>query len=252
MRSPFRRALAVGLLVFVLAPSAHALFGFIDPTAPIRIAILARIAVIAGQIYRVCDQIAGFTREIQKRQEEMFPREALREIGSVFQHRAEHPARVRGAGPPVDADGRRRPLPALAAARGRVPARRVGGAVGPLGRRRRVRSRRPARLEQQPPLPQRGLDAGGQRLVAGHGVEPGEAGPGRHRRQRGLEPSAHRRGHVAGAPAVGGAEQAGRRAARRRPGRPRRRALPGSARPLARHGPSAAVRASGRRQAAAS
>ena len=85
MRSPFRRALAVGLLIFVLAPSAHALFGFIDPTAPIRIAILARIAVIAGQIYRVCDQIAGFTREIQKRQEEMFPREALREIGSVFQ-----------------------------------------------------------------------------------------------------------------------------------------------------------------------
>ncbi len=85
MRSPFKRVLAVGLLGVVLAPSAHGLFGFIDPTAPIRIAILARIAVITGQIYRVCDQISRFTREIQKRQEEMFPKEALREIGSVFQ-----------------------------------------------------------------------------------------------------------------------------------------------------------------------
>ena len=66
MRTPFRRALAVGMLVVVLAPSAHALFGFIDPTAPIRIEILAQIAVIAGQIYRGCDQIAGFTREIQR------------------------------------------------------------------------------------------------------------------------------------------------------------------------------------------
>jgi hypothetical protein len=83
MRLPLRRALAVGLLVLVVAESAQALI--IDPTIPIRIALLVRIAAISAEIYKVCGQISQFTREIQSRQEEMFPREALQQIGSVFQ-----------------------------------------------------------------------------------------------------------------------------------------------------------------------
>jgi len=82
MRSPFRRALAVGLVVAVLAPTARA---YIDPTIPIRIALLVKIAAISAEIYRVCGRISDFTRDIKERQEQMFPREALQQLGSVFQ-----------------------------------------------------------------------------------------------------------------------------------------------------------------------
>jgi hypothetical protein len=77
-----RRWVALVLLVVLAAPRAHAV---LDPTAPVRIAILLRIAAITAEIHKVADAISRATRAIQERQEELFPREALREIGSVFQ-----------------------------------------------------------------------------------------------------------------------------------------------------------------------
>lgn len=72
---------AAALLTFS-APSAHAI---LDPTGPVRIAILLRIAAVMVEIDRAADAIARATRAIKERQEELFPREALEEIGSVFQ-----------------------------------------------------------------------------------------------------------------------------------------------------------------------
>lgn len=66
------------------APTAHAV-GFLDPTSAVRVAILARIATITTRIHALTDAIARATREIQERQEVMFPREALDTLGSVFQ-----------------------------------------------------------------------------------------------------------------------------------------------------------------------
>ncbi len=87
-RSRLRRrsqALAVSLaLSLVSTPVAHAA-GFFDPTAALRVAILARIATITGRIHAVCDAIAHATRSIQERQEVMFPLESLGKLGSVFQ-----------------------------------------------------------------------------------------------------------------------------------------------------------------------
>lgn len=73
---------ALALLLALAAPRAHAI---LDPTAPIRIAILARIAAITAEIHKAADAISRATRALQQRQEELFPREALREIDSVFQ-----------------------------------------------------------------------------------------------------------------------------------------------------------------------
>jgi hypothetical protein len=82
----YRRALALSLVgaCALAAPQAQALDIF-DPTGPLRVAILARIATITARIYAVCDSIARATRSIQERQELMFPRESLDKIGSVFQ-----------------------------------------------------------------------------------------------------------------------------------------------------------------------
>ncbi len=77
-----RRWLACITLAVLVAPRAHAI---LDPTAPVRIAMLLRIAAITVEIHKVADAISRATRAIQERQEELFPREALREIGSVFQ-----------------------------------------------------------------------------------------------------------------------------------------------------------------------
>ncbi len=77
-----RRTAALVALLVLVAPPAHAL---LDPTGPIRVAILARIAAITLEIHKTADAISRATRAIQQRQEELFPREALREIGSVFQ-----------------------------------------------------------------------------------------------------------------------------------------------------------------------
>lgn len=71
-------------LTLTTVPTVHAL-GFIDPTAALRVAILARIATIATRIHALTDAIARATRAIQERQEVMFPRAALDKIGSVFQ-----------------------------------------------------------------------------------------------------------------------------------------------------------------------
>lgn len=78
----YRRALALAALLTLSAPSAHAI---LDPTGPVRIAILLRIAAVMAEINRAADAIARATRSIKERQEELFPREALEEIGSVFQ-----------------------------------------------------------------------------------------------------------------------------------------------------------------------
>lgn len=82
-----RRTLTTAALVTTLAvPQAHAFeFTFIDPTAALRVAILARIATITTRIHSLTDAIARATASIQERQELMFPREALDKIGSVFQ-----------------------------------------------------------------------------------------------------------------------------------------------------------------------
>lgn len=78
------RALAFVVTLALTAPTVHAV-GFLDPTAALRVAILARIATIATRIHALTDSIARATREIQERQQVMFPREALDTIGSVFQ-----------------------------------------------------------------------------------------------------------------------------------------------------------------------
>lgn len=77
-----RRAVALGVVLSLVAPSAYALF---DPTAALRLAALLRIASIAVQIHHTAEAIASATRSIRERQEAMFPSEALRTIGSVFQ-----------------------------------------------------------------------------------------------------------------------------------------------------------------------
>jgi hypothetical protein len=77
-------AVALTASLTLAAPQAHALDIF-DPTGPLRVAILARIATITARIYAVCDSIAKATRSIQERQELMFPKESLDKIGSVFQ-----------------------------------------------------------------------------------------------------------------------------------------------------------------------
>jgi hypothetical protein len=79
-----RRLAALGLAVALAAPRAHAL-DLLDPTGPLRVALLVRIAAVAARIHAVCDSIARATRSIQDRQELMFPRESLEKIGSVFQ-----------------------------------------------------------------------------------------------------------------------------------------------------------------------
>ena len=79
-----RRVLALGLTCALAAPQAHAL-SFFDPTAALRVALLARIATITGRILALCDDIARASTSIQERQELMFPVESLEKIGSVFQ-----------------------------------------------------------------------------------------------------------------------------------------------------------------------
>ncbi len=80
----FRNAVAGAIALTTITTPAHALDLF-DPTGPLRVAILARIATIAGRIYALCDSIAQATRSIQERQELMFPLASLDQIGSVFQ-----------------------------------------------------------------------------------------------------------------------------------------------------------------------
>lgn len=80
----FRNTVAGAIALTTIATPAHALDLF-DPTGPLRVAILARIATIAGRIYSACDSIAKATRSIQERQEVMFPLDSLDQIGSVFQ-----------------------------------------------------------------------------------------------------------------------------------------------------------------------
>ena len=77
-----RRAAVLGVGLSLAAPPAYAFF---DPTAVLRLAALLRIASIAVQIHRTAEAIASATRSIRERQEAMFPSEALRTIGSVFQ-----------------------------------------------------------------------------------------------------------------------------------------------------------------------
>jgi hypothetical protein len=79
-----RRLAALSLALTLAAPQAHAI-DLLDPTGPLRVALLVRIATITARIHAVCDSIARATRSIQERQELMFPREALDKIGSVFQ-----------------------------------------------------------------------------------------------------------------------------------------------------------------------
>jgi hypothetical protein len=84
LNRPTAAAALVAVSLTLAAPTAHAI-DFIDPTAALRVAILVRIATIAARIHALTDSIARATREIQERQQVMFPREALDTIGSVFQ-----------------------------------------------------------------------------------------------------------------------------------------------------------------------
>jgi len=78
-----RRLLAVGAFLGVLGGGAAA-FAFVDPTIPVRIALLVKIADSLREAYQTLREVNDTVWKVRDRLDGMFPWDALREIESDF------------------------------------------------------------------------------------------------------------------------------------------------------------------------
>jgi hypothetical protein len=78
-----RRVLALGTFLAVLGTSSTAL-GFLDPTAPLRIAFLTKIADTLREAYQTLREVNDTVWQVRDRLDTMFPWNALQEIQSDF------------------------------------------------------------------------------------------------------------------------------------------------------------------------
>jgi hypothetical protein len=78
-----RRVLALGAFLAVLGTTSTA-FGFLDPTAPVRIAFLAKIADTLREAYQTLREVNDTVWQVRDRLDTMFPWAALHEIESDF------------------------------------------------------------------------------------------------------------------------------------------------------------------------
>jgi hypothetical protein len=78
-----RRVVALGTFLAVLSAGSFA-FGFLDPTAPVRIVLLAEIADALKQAYQTLREVNDTVWRVRDRLDTMFPWGALHEIESDF------------------------------------------------------------------------------------------------------------------------------------------------------------------------
>ena len=78
-----RRLMTVGVFLGVLGGGAAA-FAFVDPTIPVRIALLVKIADSLREAYQTLREVNDTVWKVRDRLDGMFPWDALREIESDF------------------------------------------------------------------------------------------------------------------------------------------------------------------------